>query len=192
MNNMAKKFISKKGFIGPIGDDLPSLVPIVVSLVLFFSIFSLTLNTYNTKNSFIRKQMDMTSVAREIKGDSLILGIEQFESKCASVKTKYLPYNFMTGLYSAENTLSSTKEDFVTASSNPDGAASLGFLNATIDNSSHAFFCEYNKPGAKAFTGKEKNYLVRYYPVAIQKQVEIDGREQFIVVPGVMAMVVWE
>jgi hypothetical protein len=190
---MGKKFISKKGFIGPIGDDLPSLVPIVVSLVLFFSIFALTLNTYNTKNTYLRKQMDMTSVAREIKGDSLILGIDQFETKCASVKTKFLPYNFMTGLYSADNPLSGTKKDFVDASFNQDNLTSLGFLNA--DNNFgelKPFFCEYAKPGAKAFTGKEKNYLVRYYPVAIQKEVEIDGRGQFIVVPGIMAMVVWE
>jgi len=45
-----KEFKSKsRGFIGPIGDDLPSIIAILLGLSLFFSALSFTLNVYNNK-----------------------------------------------------------------------------------------------------------------------------------------------
>jgi len=39
----------RKGFIGPIGDDLPSIIAIMLALGLFFSAVVYTLDTYNQK-----------------------------------------------------------------------------------------------------------------------------------------------
>jgi len=191
---MSRKFISHKGFIGPIGDDLPSLIPIVVALVLFFTIFSMTLNTYNTKNTSVRKQMEMTSVAREIKGDSLILGIDQFDSKCKSVKVKRFPYNFMAGIYSSESDLKSVINDFISMAEDESIAdnGSTDLLAADLEGSKKGFFCNYIKVGSRAFTGMEKSYFLRYYPVAVQYPLTINGSTQYVIIPAVMAMVVWE
>jgi len=38
-----------RGFIGPIGDDFPTILMIMLSFGLFFSALSFTLDTYNTK-----------------------------------------------------------------------------------------------------------------------------------------------
>ena len=42
---------SRKGFIGPIGDDLPSIIPLVFALIVFFSGFYLTMNVFESKQN---------------------------------------------------------------------------------------------------------------------------------------------
>jgi hypothetical protein len=46
---MSKLIKLNRGFIGPIGDDLPSLIMIVLALTLFFSGVLFCLNAYNQK-----------------------------------------------------------------------------------------------------------------------------------------------
>lgn len=208
----------EKGFIGPIGDDLPSLVPIVVALLLFFSIFALTLNTYNTKNDEIRKQTEMTSVARELKGDSLILDSASFAQKCEALKLKKYPYNFMVALYGTNVDMASVVADFSNASKNSDDLDYLtsdsvnflkqdyqrevqddttdpgnGFLRTTtfVEKKS-VFFCNYRMVGGTDFSASKKNYLLRFYPVAIQYPKALSATDvQYLIVPGLMTMVFW-
>jgi hypothetical protein len=186
-----------KGFIGPIGDDLPSLIPIVISLVLFFSIFGMTLNTYSSKNFYLSKQIEMTSVAREIKGDSLIFGIDQFQTKCAQIKAKTFPYNFMVGLYDADTSLSDIGTDFL-AIQESDSSVILRAISSSSGNLD-PYFCKYVHVGAGKFDPSKKNssYLVRYYPVAVQQPVlrALPGGDtvtEYLIIPGILAMVVWE
>ncbi len=188
--------LSKRGFIGPIGDDLPSLVPLVISLLLFFSIFTLTLDTYNSKNFFINKQIEMTSAAREIKGDSLILNIDQFMKKCRTVSGKNFPYNFMVGIYGADSDLRTTVTDLLSLQDNgPDPNNPI--LSASLAGSMQNYFCVYKHIGARPFSQNAKTtYLLRYYPVAVQQAITrtVNGATvtEYLVIPGVMAMVVWE
>jgi hypothetical protein len=194
-----KLFSKSKGFIGPIGDDLPSLIPIVVSLVLFFTIFALTLTTYNSKNIFIEKQMNMTSVAREIKGDSLFLDVSQFQSRCSAIQVKKYPYNFMVGIYPSENDLRDAINDFTAFSDEYSSPLDLHFLVETVGDEMSgtpvAYSCKYLRVGATPFDSrKASNYLVRYYPVAVQYKIPSSvspGKPDYIIIPAVMAMVVW-
>ena len=194
----------QKGFIGPIGDDLPSLIPIVVALMLFFSIFSLTLNTYYTKNSVFDQQVEMTSVARELKGDSLILNVKQFQDRCTQVTSKRNPYSFMAAIYSAENTPDKFTDDFITSTIGGPGEAAVpspNFLSEKVDDADQFYFCGYKKIGgnefASAATGKDpqKKYSFRAYPVAIQTIItqNINGVPvpELVIIPGVMVMVIW-
>ncbi len=194
-----KNFFSK-GFIGPIGDDLPSLIPIMISLLLFFSVFALTLNTYYSKNAVLSQQMQLVSIARELKGDSLILGIDQFNSNCGQTKLKRYSYNFMAAIYPAEADFTGILDDF---SSSADfdigGLTSDNFLTGfdSVGNESQ-YFCGYKKIGGRNFDNvKATNYFVRFYPVAVTRRVivyPVGGApvEYFLTMPGVMAMVVWE
>jgi len=185
-----KKSFSQKGFIGPIGDDLPSLVPIVTALVLFFTIFTITLTTYNSKNFEITKQVEMTSVARELKGDSLILDVNQFNIKCRSTKLKKYPYNFMTAIYPSEKDISKSVTDFAAIAES--GEFGENILKDTLLGTDEHYFCSYSKLGSKPFTGKEKTYLVRYYPVAVAIRAGTPEFPQYIIIPSILAMVVWE
>ncbi len=198
----------ERGFIGPIGDDLPSLIPIVTGLVIFFSIFVLTLNTYNDKNLFIEKQIDMTSVARDLKGDSLILNWDQFDKRCSSMKIKRYPYSFIVAIYSSDIDLKKVIEDFKQASQlDVADIPNSGFSFLSQPNEAggqKSFYCSYLKIGGSNFAkdiGGElkilnKEYSVRFYPIAVQQPIQVQtlnaNATQNLIVPAVMAMVVWE
>jgi hypothetical protein len=185
---------NKKGFIGAIGDDLPSLIPIVVALLLFFTIFSITINSYNSKNFELQKNLGLISISRALKGDSLILNVDQFKERCDFSRLNIQEYNYRSAIYSnkslGEIADASEKiiDEFKDFSSN-----SNNFLEGeTIFGSTETFTCEYLRPGAKELDNKSTDYLVRFYPVAVQRDVLVDGREYLVVVPSVMAMVIWE
>lgn len=190
----------ERGFLGPIGDDLPSLIPIVTGLVIFFSVFVLTLNTYNEKDDYLQKQIDMASVARDLKGDSLILNWEQFDARCSAMKIKRYPYSFIVAIYSADIDLKDVIQEFkdsslltrdVVINSNQ-----FNFLKQkTEDDSIKNFYCSYIKVGGKEFSDVKKEYSVRFYPIAVQQPILVATSTvtyQNLVVPAVMSMVVWE
>jgi hypothetical protein len=178
--------MKQKGFIGAIGDDLPSLIPIVVALLLFFSIFTLTLNTYNSKNFDIRKQIGLMSISRSIKGESLIQDIGQFNQNCNDSKLKKHNYNYMVGLYYGDD-IQEALNDFQESSVNTPYEDS-----SMIKSNGEYYFCGYKKAGGIEFTKKRQEYLLRYYPVAVQHEVTINGETKYFILPSVMAMVVWE
>jgi hypothetical protein len=195
-----KKF-SKKGFIGPIGDDLPSLIPIVISLLLFFTIFSITLNAYNSKNSDITKQTLMISASREIKGDSMILSYDQFQERCDRLKLKYYPYNFIMAIYPTgginplDNPLENVLDNFkaMEVDSITGEIINRGFIeDQIIGKSGEKYICGYKKKGGNTFSTKTRAYLLRYYPVAVQTTRNMSGEDYVIIVPAVMAVIVWD
>jgi len=189
---MGSFFVRKqKGFIGPIGDDLPSLVPIVVSLLLFFTIFSVTLSVYNSKNTDIREQTDMLSAARIMKGDSIILSIDEFKTRCDTVKMKNYPSSFMFAVYKADYDLGEVMLDFTNETSidpatNIPEKISKSFLR---DESDAPYFCGFQKRIGNRLSSSTRSYVIRYYPVAIQVKL---NSGVYSIVPGIMAMVMWE
>lgn len=201
---------SKRGFIGPIGDDLPSLVPIVVALLLFFSVFGFTLNSFNAKNDLIKKQTDFTSVARSLKGDSLILSPGQYTNRCNEIKLKLLPYNFMAAIYPADESVNNAIEDFRKIGDNakandlgnnddllsaftPGSDVSILAEKDPASGAMSAYFCAYMKVGATDFTTSKKSYAIRFYPVAVQHSMLLnDGEMHYLVVPSMMAVLFWE
>ncbi len=56
--------------------------------------------------------MGMLSIARNLKGDSLILNLSQFQERCDNVRVPSYPYNFMIGIYSADKDLDTVINDF--------------------------------------------------------------------------------
>lgn len=188
--NDSKKGFLQKGFIGPIGDDLPSLIPIVVALLLFFTIFSVTLNTYNSKNALIRKQTSIINVAREMRGESLLLDVSQFLDRCQTVTSRNFSYNFMIGVYPSNHDLDFVVDDFAESKVFSDGLEPSGNFLKQDDTS---YFCGYIRPGSVQFGDSSNNqrkiaYSLRFYPVAVQ----IKASDYFVVIPGIMTMVVWE
>lgn len=186
--------MNKKGFIGPIGDDLPSLIPIVVGLLIFFTVFTNTLMIYDSKNAEIRQQIDMASIARTIKGDSLILSHDQFSDACDKTKLRRNTYNYMVGIFSTKEfediTNSSTivKEFIDSSSGYPDNISESFLIDEEIDES---YFCQYRKAGSFAFSSKQAEYLIRFYPVAVQIKKEVGNTDYYITEPAIMGMVIW-
>jgi hypothetical protein len=182
--------------MGPIGDDLPSLIPLVISLLIFFMVFSNTLTVYNQKNVDIRQQIDMTQIARIVKEDSLILSADKFEENCNKSKLNMSNYNYILSIYSVErfdeltnSSSDSLINDFVFNSQNYGSDFSDDILrDSEIDK---PFLCHYRRAGSFAFSESQREYLIRFYPVAVQLKRDIGGVEYFIIEPAIMGMVIW-
>jgi len=141
--------------------------------------------------------MEMTSVAREMKGDSLLLSATQFQTKCSDIQLQKYPYNFMGGVFAAESGLDKVMTEFISAAEDPENYPSSNASIFVKDDDgaggNNAYYCSYLRVGATAFSTAQKKYILRYYPVAIQHLVPMtDGTTQYIIVPGIMALVVWE
>ncbi len=91
MFRFGKRKLNSKGFLGPIGDDLPSLIPILFALIVFFSVFSYSFDNFDRKTVAYKISMTGVSIARQIKGTSYLSGycnVRQGSSTCDSLSFK--------------------------------------------------------------------------------------------------------
>ncbi|MCK4883910.1 MAG: hypothetical protein KAS30_03510, partial [Candidatus Diapherotrites archaeon] len=77
-----------KGFIGPIGFDLPSIMPIVFATIIFFSAVSYSYSTVNEKNNMLDSIESSIQIADVLKGDSYL----EFDTTDSGKKNE-LPLN---------------------------------------------------------------------------------------------------
>ena len=89
---------NKKGYIGAIGDDLPSLIPIFVGLTIFFAVFLNTYNVYRNNTDLYSLRNDAINISGIIKENPIISDQNQFIKTCQRVKTKYNWNAFITPL----------------------------------------------------------------------------------------------
>ena len=67
--------LMRKGFIGPIGDDLPSIIAIMLALGLFFSAVIYTMNIYNQKISDMETLKGSIELARVVLDKGILTEI---------------------------------------------------------------------------------------------------------------------
>lgn len=101
--------MKKNGFLGPIGDDLPSLIPLLFALVVFFSTFTFAFTSFDQKTQLFNLHLTAINIGRTIKGSSYISGYcnlkvgggcdaLSFETKCSQLKRDITEARFMAGL----------------------------------------------------------------------------------------------
>lgn len=83
---MTKK---RKGFIGPIGDDIPSLMMIVLSMTLFFSSILFVFNSYTEKTTKIRAAEGAIEVARTLTSGIIFEDNREIEQKVDRIEESY-------------------------------------------------------------------------------------------------------
>jgi len=88
--------MKRKGFIGPIGDDLPSLIPILVALIIFFTTFTATFEVYERGNTRFDRIIKVLKISNELRGDKYINDVEEFDELCDKVSVRGV--NFKAGL----------------------------------------------------------------------------------------------
>lgn len=172
---------NKKGYIGAIGDDLPSLIPIFVGLTIFFAVFLNTYNVYRNNTDLYSLRNDAINISGIIKENAIISDQNQFMQSCKRVKTKYNWNAFVTPLdLNSQNysglTVNELNEDIIMKHwaetgdqprkliCNPDGLESSGL--------------EYLKAALKT-----KNVTIYKYPITVQ--------QQFYVQPAWLYIMVW-
>ncbi|MDO8647880.1 MAG: hypothetical protein Q7R70_05720 [Candidatus Diapherotrites archaeon] len=185
-----------KAFIGPIGDDLPSLIPIVFALTIFFASFNAALSTFDSKNNSFADDLDALKVARIMRSNGYIVNKENFDQLCGLVEVRSL--KFVAGL--AE--FNTTPED----SLDPLKPYNFTFFEPSglmkpIDqlfygNASGNFYCTNLKDPSTFDSGvlQYKNAIVRTYPVILEKDRGTDaqgGKLGIIAAPMQLVVVAW-
>ncbi|MBI2530455.1 MAG: hypothetical protein HYW05_04915 [Candidatus Diapherotrites archaeon] len=82
----------RKGFLGPIGDDLPSLVPLVFALIIFFSTFTYAMNSMDSRNEDFDADLATLGIARIMRSNGYITGYEDFRRLCGNINVSGLNY----------------------------------------------------------------------------------------------------
>jgi len=62
----------RKGFIGPIGDDLPSIIALMLAMGLFFSSVIYVVNVYNQKIDDMNLLKGSLEIGRAIMADAIL------------------------------------------------------------------------------------------------------------------------
>lgn len=84
---MLKNKKCSKGYIGPIGDDLPSLIPLIFALTIFFATFTNTMTQFEKKNTLLDQDLEVLKIARVMKGNGYYSSADQFQKACQLVRT---------------------------------------------------------------------------------------------------------
>ncbi len=80
----------QKGFVGPIGDDIPSLIPLTVALLVFFGAFGFAFNSFEEKKAEFDQRLMLLSIGKTLKGDNLLDNYQKWKDACNSIEvTRY-------------------------------------------------------------------------------------------------------
>jgi len=92
--------LNQKAYLGPIGDDLPSLIPLMFALVIFFSSFYMTVNTYNDKTVDFENDISVVQISASLRGTGFVSSLDEFNKSCNALNVRQ-PY-FSAGLVGLE------------------------------------------------------------------------------------------
>ena len=73
------------GFIGPIGDDFPSLIPLIFGLLMFFTAFTITFNSFDAANTSFADDTALLRISRTLQSNSYIFSRGNFEELCSQI-----------------------------------------------------------------------------------------------------------
>jgi hypothetical protein len=159
---------NERGFLGPIGDDLPSLIPLVFALMLFFGAFGVAFSTFNLRGKDFDLQIEALRISTDLKGNSYFSNYAGFRSVCDSITAKGI--KFRVGLFSLDKKVDLTAPEY------------YAVVGKTPDDK-NVFKCENTDEELTKDLLAIKNPIVRDFPVALS--------ENFIVTPLSLVIAIW-
>ncbi len=75
------------GFLGPIGDDLPSLIPLIAALIIFFGAYGTIYRDYAEKNELLEMTIRVNRLGRDLRGSSYVTSTNEFERVCTVARS---------------------------------------------------------------------------------------------------------
>jgi hypothetical protein len=157
--------MNQKGFIGSIGDDLPSLIPIFLGLVVFFSVFLGVFNDYNAKNRVYTLNQEAVEISMQLKSDPVIVGYDHFMEKCNEINTPKNWNAFLVDLPQDTKYFKSiTLEDIYY---NYQDNVIIEDTEFDIEN---YFICNEDPENLNQLKDTSKNIINFLYPVVLQNQ----------------------
>lgn len=173
--------VFRKGFVGPLGDDIPSIFPIVAGVLLFIGTLSYAIDTINEKNAYFdvrRAALGLSYIATD-KG---VVSENVFAEKCGSMK-KYgdsASVKFLVTLkrfctqVSLTNVVSSAESPYNFADSESAASTWLHCANAEL-------------PSNQDYLPPPKNSVLLSYPIAVPCPFAVSATNGL----GVINVIVW-
>ncbi len=85
-------FRGRKGFVGPIGDDLPSLIPLLLGLVIFFSTFTIAFSAFDSRSADFKDDVGVMRISRTLQSNSYIYSYANFRELCRQIDVVNIKY----------------------------------------------------------------------------------------------------
>ncbi len=169
---------SSKGFLGPIGDDLPSLIPLIFALMMFFYVFTFTWNIFDQRSMAFDDAISVLRVGNTLKGGNYLRGFNMFNQRCAEAQN-IRGVKFMAGL--------------LPLSTGP-GQEFIGLDVETIESDffidgGEKFICSNVNLGEEKPGLESSNLFIRSFPLALEFSNTKTGT--FYVRPMLLVVVTW-
>jgi hypothetical protein len=173
-----RRIKSNKGFIGTIGDDLPSLIPIFIGLLVFFSVFLNTYNVYKNNTDIYSLQQEAISISITLKENSLIPNYESFNNTCKKINTNKNWSAFIVDLpLNVENIT-------------PLDPNNINILEYTENGYSYPYICgTVTDPNDLPIVNSDITKIIYMYPITIQKQF---SNNRSHAVPAKLYIMIWD
>jgi len=162
--------------LGPIGDDLPSLIPLLFALMMFFYVFTFTWDAFDQKSRFFDDAIAALRVANALKGNNYLSGIQTFDQRCVEAQS-LRRVKFFSGL--------------LELSTGPDQE----FKGVDIELLEEKFFESDGSKFLCTNAGDERpdyessNLIIRSFPVALEFKNDQSG--SFYIRPMLLVVVTW-
>ncbi|MAG22340.1 MAG: hypothetical protein CL943_03505 [Candidatus Diapherotrites archaeon] len=169
---------TKKGFLGPIGDDLPSLIPLVFALTIFFYIFTFTWNTFDEKNRSFDNDISILRVSSILKGNSYIPNYSTFVERCNeanSVKRISFKAGLLPLYVRRDNSFEGIDIEELDFFSDPE--------------TGDTYVC--SNTDEEPVLGTHE-ILVRFFPVALERDYRDEDGRHFFVKPMLLVVIAWQ
>ena len=180
---------NQKGFLGPIGDDLPSLIPLLFALLVFFATFSFSFGVFNDENVSFKADLAVLNISRILKGTNYITGINDFLEKCGSINITTVKYRAgITNLFTAQDNYIS--QGNYLEPDNPPRSYEIGFFKSGVDvfecpNILSEGYPNFSDPDSSELDEyfESRPRITRVYPIVVE-----DNR---VVKPMHLVVVAW-
>ena len=174
------KAVGKRGFLGPIGDDLPSLIPLLFALMMFFYVFTTSWNAFDQKNVLFNDSLTALRVGSVLKGNNYLRGYGTFDERCLEAQG-IRRIKFMAGL--------------LPLGTGPGQSFSgIDIEKLELDffsDGQNRFFCTNLEGGVVGdqLNSQSMNMLIRSFPVALE--FHNTATNSFYVRPMLLVVVTW-
>lgn len=176
---------NRRGFLGPIGDDLPALIPLLFALLMFFSTFTHTFNVFETRGRAFAGDVAVLKVASILKANGYVETTDAFNKRC--LNTGAAGINFAAVVTNA----ATAKEDFTAKQGLNDDSDCTSDCYHGIDVynlkpysiSDAPLECK-SSPDAKIPAAYGRNVVVKLFPIAVE--------EDKVVRPMHLVVVAWK
>lgn len=162
----------RKGFVGPLGDDLPSIFPIVAAVVLFAGTLALANNLVNEKNKMLETRQAALGLSYISTEKGLINKRDEFKNTmCDDYLKKYAASNRVKFLVTVKRYCD--KIEFYYPRDGPDPSEYLSpkYLEENNDDTSQgrtwAYCTNVENPPSSGLLKVPQEAVVFTYPVAV-------------------------